>query len=372
MTPIEMITTLDQLKQLAELLKTETTVAFDLEADSMHHYREQVCLLQLSTKEKNFIIDPLLCPDFSPLVPIFADPATVKVFHGADYDVRMLHRCFGIEIVNLFDTMIACQFLGEPAFGLAAVLKKRFSVELDKRFQQADWSKRPLPPEMLDYAAKDTSLLLPLYEELTAELTAKGRLEWVLEECELLSRVRSPERSDDPLSARFKGAARLKRDELAILESVLRFRDEEAQKRDLPPFKIIGNEAVREIAERKPSSVADFNGIGGFSPKLVERYGRGVLTAVRNGRQLSKEALPVFESRRRTERTAQQEGRLKKLKEWRTAKSAELGIDAGILVNNALLEALAETVPASPAEMKGLKNWHAKAFGEELFGVLQH
>jgi ribonuclease D len=370
MTLIEMITTADQLQQVAAHLKTQKIVAFDLEADSMHHYREQVCLLQISTLEKNYIVDPLLCPDFSPLVPVFSDPSIVKIFHGADYDVRMLHRGFGIEISNLFDTMIACQYLGEPAVGLAAVLKKRFSVELDKKYQQADWSKRPLSPEMLDYAAKDTSLLIPLHKELTAELTAKGRLAWVMEECELLSRVRSTERSDEPLSARFKGAAKMKRETHGILEAVLRFRDEEAQKKDLPPFKILGNETIREIAERNPSSVADFNGIHGFSPKLVERYGKTVLHAVREGRSLPKEALPVFEARKRSERTPQQDERLKRLKEWRTDKAAELGIDPGILVNNALLEILSESLPASPADLKGLKGWHSALFAAELYKLL--
>jgi len=370
MTLIEMITTADQLNQTVQDLKTEDIIAFDLEADSMHHYREQVCLLQISTLKKNYIVDPLLCPDFTPLVPIFSDQAIVKIFHGADYDVRMLHRGFAIEIVNLFDTMIACQFLGAPAVGLAAVLKKRFSVELDKKYQQADWSKRPLSPEMLDYAAKDTSLLIPLYKELKAELTAKGRLAWVLEECELLSRVRSSERSEEPLSARFKGAAKMKRESLGILEAVLRFRDEEAQKRDLPPFKILGNETIREIAERNPSSVADFNGISGFSPKLVERYGKAVLHAVKAGRTLPKETLPVFESRKRVERTILQDERLKRLKAWRTAKAADLGIDPGIMVNNALLETLSESVPVTPADLQGLKGWHTALFAEELFKLL--
>jgi ribonuclease D len=266
--------------------------------------------------------------------------------------------------------MIACQFLGEPAVGLAAVLKKRFSVELDKKYQQADWSKRPLSPEMLDYAAKDTSLLIPLYRELTAELTAKGRLAWVQEECQLLSWVRSPERSEEPLSARFKGAAKMKRETHGILEALLRFRDEEARKKDLPPFKIIGNDTLREIAERNPSSVADFNGIQGFSPKLVERYGRALLQAVKVGRSLPKDELPVFETRKRVERTIPQDERLKRLKAWRTAKAADLGMEAGIMLNNALLETLSESVPASPADLQGLKNWHAALFAEELFNLL--
>ncbi len=371
MTPIEMITRPDQLQLVLLHLKNEKLIAFDLEADSMHHYREQVCLLQISTESKNFIIDPLACPDFSPLAPVFADPETVKVFHGADYDVRMMHRCFGIEIINLFDTMIACQFLGEPAVGLAAVLKKRYNVDLDKKYQQADWSKRPLSPEMLDYAAKDTSLLIPLYKELIAELTTKGRLSWVKEECEILSRVRMAERNDEPLSGRFKTASRMKPQELGILEGILRFRDEEAEKKDLPPFKIFGNEAVREIAERNPSQLHDLNSISGLSPKLIERYGRSILQAVKLGRALPPESLPAFKSKKRVERSQLQDERLNRLKEWRTGKAAELAIDPGVLVNNALLEGLAETMPESVADLKGLKGWHTAAFAEELFRLLR-
>jgi ribonuclease D len=370
MTPIEMITTPHQLQQAAHIFNEQKVLAWDLEADSMHHYREQVCLLQASTETRNFIIDPLACPDFSPLVAHFADPAIVKVFHGADYDVRMLHRGFGIEIVNLFDTMIACQFLGEPGVGLAAVLKKRFGVELDKRYQQADWSRRPLPPEMIDYAAKDTSLLLDLYRELTTELAEKGRLSWVLEECELLSRVRTTERSDEPLAARFKGASRMRPQALAILEGVLHFRDEEAERKDLPPYKIIGNEAVREIAERNPASIADLNGIAGLSPKLLDRYGKQILQAVRNGKKLPPESLPMFVSQKRPERSRLQDERLKRLKEWRSSKAAKLGIDPGVLVNNALLDGLAETAPTETAAFTGIKNWQAVAFGTELLEVL--
>ncbi len=366
MTPIEMITKPQQLQQAAELFNRQKVVAWDLEADSMHHYREQVCLLQASTETQNFIIDPLACPDFSPLVTHFADPAIVKVFHGADYDVRMLHRGFGIEIQNLFDTMIACQFLGEPGVGLAAVLKKRFGVELDKRYQQADWSRRPLPPEMIDYAAKDTSLLLALYGQLTAELAEKGRLSWVLEECDLLSRVRTTERSEDPLATRFKGASRMRPATIAILEGVLRFRDEEAEKKDLPPFKILGNEAIREIAERNPASIADLNGIAGLSPKLLDRYGKQILHAVRDGKKLPPESLPMFVHKKRPERSHGQEERLKLLKEWRTQKAGELGIDAGILANNTLLEGLSENPPCSLADIPGLKNWQAQLFGSDL------
>ncbi|HSR36924.1 MAG TPA: ribonuclease D, partial [Desulfurivibrionaceae bacterium] len=143
MPQFEMITDSAGLRRLAAELSREPLLACDLEADSLHHYREQVCLLQFSTPFANYLLDPLAVRDLAPLAPVFADPAIRKVFHGADYDVRSLHRDYGFEIVNLFDTMIACQLLGEAEVGLAAVLKRRFGVELDKGFQKADWSRRP-------------------------------------------------------------------------------------------------------------------------------------------------------------------------------------------------------------------------------------
>ncbi len=371
MTSYVMINDPESLCRAAERLAQESILAFDLEADSMHHYREQVCLLQISAKNENLIVDPLVCGDLSPLAPLLADPAIVKVFHGADYDVRMLHRCFSMEINNLFDTMIACQFLGEPAVGLAAVLKKRFGVELDKKYQQADWSRRPLPREMLDYAAKDTSLLIPLHGQLTTELASLGRISWVEEECLLLSRVRMVERCEEPMFLRFKGASRLRGESLALLEELLRFRDEEAQRRDLPPFKVMGNETLRELAERLPATQGELAGIPGLSPKLQERYGRAILQAARRVRDIPRQELPIYPRQPRVERGREQEVRLKRLKEWRTRKATELGVEPGILANNALLDSLADRLPTRLQDLAGIKGWQATLFGEELLRIVR-
>ena len=366
----EVITSTAALQRAAERMSHEPVLAFDLEADSMHHYQEKVCLVQISTSTESVMVDPLACPDLAPIAPLLADPAIRKIFHGADYDVRSLHRDFGIEIHNLFDTMIACQFLGETEVGLAAVLKKRFGVDLDKRFQQADWSRRPLSAEMLDYAVKDTSLLIPLYRQLEIELQAKGRLVWVLEECELLSRVRVAERGEGPLFIRFKGASRMAPPVLAILEELLRFRDAEAQRRDLPPFKVLGAESLREIAERRPMAIPDLGGITGLSPRLLDRYGRQLLEAVARGVS-SKGGLPVFPHTSRHKRTPDQEARLKKLKAWREAKADGLGVAPGLLANNALLEGLAEGGLGDDRELSpGLKEWQRNLFGSELETLL--
>ncbi len=372
MTKTEMIATPAAMLTLANRLTGESVLACDLEADSMHHYREQVCLLQISVPDANYLIDPLACSDLSPLAPLFADPAVRKVFHGADYDVRSMYRDFGIGIINLFDTMIACQFLGEPEVGLAASLRKRFGVELDKRFQQADWSRRPIPPDMLAYAVMDTSLLIPFYLQLEQELREKGRLEWVLEECEILSGVRTVERGDEPLFLRFKGASKMSSSSLAVLEELLRFRDAEAERRDVPPFKVLGTETIRELAEHKPIAVTELGGITGLSTRLVERYGQAVIAAVARGMAVSPSSCPHFPSTPRPKRLPSQEVRLKRLKVWREEKSKSLGLAPGLLANNALLESFAEREIQEDHGNSGpsLKEWQRRTFGKELEDLL--
>jgi ribonuclease D len=288
--------------------------------------------------------------------------------------MRSLHRDFGIEVCNLFDTMVACQFLGEKELGLAAVLKKRFGVELDKRYQKADWSKRPLAPEMIAYAVEDTRLLIELYRQLVAELQAKGRLSWVKEECELLSRVRTVSRGEEPLFLRFKGASGMEPRTLAVLEELLHLRDEKAKLRDVPAFKILGNETLRELAVKKPHKAADLAGVAGLTPKLTERYGEGILEAVARGMAIPAGTLPHFPRLPRHIRERRQEERLQKLKMWREKKSRELAIEPGILANNTLLEALAETDVASRGEdgtLVPMKRWQRELFGAELVKLLQ-
>ena len=151
-----------ELTDAARQLAKTHEIAFDLEADSMYHFQEKVCLIQIATGNDTLVVDPLKVDDLSPLKPVMANPRIRKVLHGADYDIRSLYRDFGIEVHNLFDTELASRFLGIRETGLDAVLQERFSVRLDKKYQRKDWSKRPLPEAMMDYAAGDVHHLLPL------------------------------------------------------------------------------------------------------------------------------------------------------------------------------------------------------------------
>ncbi|MCG6906357.1 MAG: HRDC domain-containing protein [Desulfobacteraceae bacterium] len=369
-----LITTPVQLAELARRLEEAPALAVDLEADSMFHFREKVCLLQITTGTENFVLDPLALPDLEPLKRFFADPRVQKVFHGADYDVRSLHRDFGIELQSLFDTELACRFLGHQQSGLNAVLQARFGVALEKKYQKRDWSQRPLPPEMLAYAAADVSLLLPLAAALTAELKAAGRLSWVQEECDLLTRVRVPEDNAQPLFLRFKGAGRLDRATLAVLEALLQLRQSLAAQKDRPPFKVLSNAAVMKLAQARPRSLEALKATGALSPKQVKMLARPLLATVAEAEALPPNRLPRYPRTRVPAVGPEVANRAEALKRWREKRGSALGLSPGLLCNNTLITALAARNPRRPADLDSLpdlKNWQKQVFGDEILQVLR-
>lgn len=368
----EIITKTERLIEVAAILSRQTEIAVDLEMDSLHHYQEKVCLIQVSTRTESWLIDPLALKDLSPLAAPLGDPQIIIVMHGADYDIRSLHRDFGIEVQNLFDTMLASRFLGITEFGLAALLKARFGIELNKKYQKADWSKRPLSPEMSAYAAADTSDLLPLYDQLSAELIEKGRLSWLEEECRLLCQARVTEKKG-PLFLACKGAGKLKGRTLAALEELLQLRDRQACELDRPPFKVISAETLLETAEKKPRTLSDLSGIKGMTPGQIHRFGDMILAAVSTALALPEEELPRFPRMRREEPTDGSKERLKRLKSWREQHSSAQRLEPGVVAPNWLLEAVADAHPVSVAELDGIagmREWQKRLYGQELLHEL--
>ena len=370
--PAPILTDSAAVAAFATELARFATIAVDLEADSMHCYREKVCLLQFTTPERTVLIDPLAGADLAPLGPVLADPAIRKLFHAADYDIRCLNRDFGFVVSGLFDTMIACQFLGEGKVGLADVLGKYYGIELDKQYQRADWAVRPLSAEMIRYAAEDTRHLHRLAALLEDKLVAKGRLEWVAEEFRILEQGRFAG-NQGPLFLRFKGAAALRPRQLAILEALLQWRDGEACKRDRPLYKVVGNKSLQAIAQSPPQNLQGLVAIEGISPRQVERYGKALLAAIEAGLAVAEQDLPSIARGERRVRDPEVDARLAGLKKWREAKAATLEIDPGVLINNALLEELARRQPRKEAELgtiPGLKQWQRRELGTDILAEL--
>ena len=366
------MTTTARLAEVAAILSQQSEIAVDLEMDSLHHYREKVCLVQISTRQQSWLIDPLALPSLMPLAAPFGDPEILVVMHGADYDIRSLHRDFGIEVTNLFDTMIAARFLGLSDFGLAALLKARFGLELDKKYQKADWSKRPLSREMCAYAVADTSDLLPLYDQLKVELGHKNRVEWLEEEGRLVCQARVSEK-EGPLFLYCKGASKLRGQSLAILEELLQMRARQSELLDRPPFKVLSADTLIEVAENSPGSLHELSQFKGMTSGQLQRHGSGILSAVERGMATPESSLPRFPRNGKKEVLERVKERLKNLKSWRERYSLELGLDPGVLAPNWLLEAVADTESAAIEELDaipGMREWQKRLFGEELARIL--
>lgn len=362
------------LRNLAATLENESVVACDLEADSMFHYKEKVCLLQIATKKLTVVIDPLAVKDLSTLAPLFSNPAVQKVFHGADYDVRSLFRDFGIVINNLFDTELACRFLGIRSTGLESVIHKMFDVRLNKKYQKRDWSQRPLPEAMLRYAAGDTIYLLELSELLTQRLEDLNRLFWVKEECDLLSKVRPTPENNRPLFMKFKGAGRLSRRNLAVLEALLEFRQDQAKKKDRPLFKIIGNQAIMKIVSTKPMDVAGLKKANLLSNKQIRMYGKRIVRIVRQAMDIPTQDLPVYPRNKPPDVHPAVPIRIKLLKAWRDGRAKNLRINPPLLFSKSQLTAIALANPTSVGKLDAvpeMRQWQKSVFGKEIVGVIK-
>jgi ribonuclease D len=368
----EWIETLPQLEGAARILGQAKIIGVDLEADSMYHYFEKVCLLQIATESASYVMDPLALRDLSALHPVFSNPRIRKVFHGADYDIRSLYRDFRLEVENLFDTQLACKFLGLRETGLEALLRSRFHVELNKKFQRADWSKRPLSPEMVEYAAMDGRYLIPLARMLERELGEKSRLSWVEEECLFLTKVRFTPPSHGPLYLRVKGAFALDPRSLAVLRALLEFREAQAQKSDLPPFKVLRNEPLLELAMKKPLCMEELETGKILSPKQIDRYGTHLLQEIHRAMAIPDEDLPVYPREKRPDLSSPVRKRVNAIKTWRDMRAKDLGMEPGILINNVLINAFALKNPRSIKEMEeipGLKRWLQDHFGREILAA---
>lgn len=370
----EWIETLRHLDTVVPALEKAKIIGVDLEADSLFHYFDKVCLIQIATNTISYILDPLALKDLSSLQPLFSNPGICKVFHGADYDIRLLNRDFGLEVQNLFDTQLACRFLGLSETGLEAVLRNRFQVALNKKFQRADWSKRPLSREMLEYAALDGRYLIPLAQLLERELEEKKRLSWVQEECLLLTRVRFSSANHDPLFLKVKGASHLNSRALTVLEALLKFREGEAQISDRPPFKLIGNEALVELAGKTPLNQEELIAAKILSPKQNDRFGARIIKTIQAAMAIPNEKLLFYPRRRKPDWPPAEPQKVKVLKKWREKRAIDLDIEPGILLSTFQINALSLRNSGSMEKVEilpELKQWQQTAFGKEILMTLR-
>jgi ribonuclease D len=269
------------LARLAERIAGEPAVALDTESNSFHAYRERVCLIQVSIPDEDFVVDPLAV-DVRPLGELLVAGREI-VLHGADYDVRCLKREFGWSLGSLFDTMVAARRLGAAELGLAALVRAHFGVRLEKVHQRADWGRRPLAPELVRYAALDTHFLLGLRGRLVAELEGQGLAVQVSRDFARIAASAPHERVFDPEGwRRLRGARQLDAAGAARLRALWLLREERARAADRPPFKVLGEDAMVEVARRDPATRADLGRIPGVTPRILDKMGDEMLEAIRS------------------------------------------------------------------------------------------
>jgi ribonuclease D len=330
-----MIATDAQLSELVSAIERHDRIAIDTEADSLHCYREKLCLLQISTpNEQDFIVDPLADVDLAPLRAALEQKEIV--LHGADYDLRLLRRAFGFTATRIFDTVIAARLLGMRQFSLAALLKRFFDVDLAKGSQKANWAQRPLPKRMIEYAINDTHYLLRLAEKLEEQLRLTNRLDWFRQSCARAIEQAAIDRERDEDEAwRISGAGALSPREAAVLRELWRWRDHEAERADRPPFHILQNEqllnAARSFAHGREPHIRH------FSP----RRHSGFKAAARKGLELPESDWPVMRRRSGTRPTAAMVKRTEELKARRDRAADELKLEPSILAPRMVLEAIA-------------------------------
>ena len=357
------------LKSLLAALAQELVVAVDTESNSLFAYRERVCLIQFSTLSHDYILDPLALPDLSALGPLFVNAQQEKIFHAAEYDLICLKRDYGFEFANLFDTMIAARTLGWPQMGLAAILETRFGVKMDKRFQRADWGQRPLTPAQLNYARLDTHYLLSLREILSAELMAQGRMEEAQEEFYRVMRASADPALPNASSFwRISGARDLPPSQASVLRELYLYRERQAERANRPPFKIMGDQTLLEVARRCPKQSSELERINGMTPAQIRRHAVGLLRAVQQGLASSPLHPPPF-----AREPDEVRERYDRLHQWRKQTAQARGVESDVIVPREVLWELARRAPRTPDELQHIENlgpWRRQTYGAEILKVL--
>ena len=359
------------LSRLVADLAASPTVAVDTESNSLHAYRERVCLIQFSTSTADYIVDPIALSDLTALAPFFASPSHEKIFHAAEGDLLGLGRDFQFTFANIFDTMSAARTLGWPQVGLAAVLKAQFDVTLSKTHQRADWGRRPLRSDMLDYARLDTHYLAALRDRLFTALTESGRWPEALEDFERVARTQPPavNQTLDPQAFwRVKGARDLTPQQAAVLRAVYGYRDGESSRTNQPPFKVIGEPTLLDIAQRTPHTLDDLKGIVAMTPGQIHRHGRALLRAVEEGRNATPPAPPV------TERIPDDvRDRYDRVQDWRKKRAQARGVESDVVLLRSTMWDLARRPPRTLADLEGIADFgpvRRAMYGQEILAVV--
>ncbi|KAA3615151.1 MAG: ribonuclease D [Planctomycetota bacterium] len=345
---VRMVETPDQLDQALKEWRQAEILGVDTEANSFFAYHDRLCLMQVSTARHDYVVDPIpLGEALREVNSLLADPDVVKIFHAAEYDLMLLNKDLGAEVRGLFDTQVAMTFLEKGKTGLAALIEKHYGFSLSKKEQRSNWGKRPLTEEQVAYARIDTHFLPDLYDRLLPELKQRGLFEAARGEFQRLEReILSPRQPDMEAWRRFKGARQLSPEAAARLRALFQWREKLASREDLPPFRILANPTLMELAERPPKEMAELAKRKGVGWRKARTVGQDILQALRAvagqkthdhvGRRISSAERKVKKVKRENQEA---------LRRWRKQMADNLELPPERLMHRRHLEAIGEKLP---------------------------
>jgi ribonuclease D len=362
--PVLVQSTKDFIK-LVKDLNQQARLAVDTESNSLHAYRERVCLIQFSTPEQDYVLDPLALDELGPLASVFSNPQIEKIFHASEYDLICLRRDYGFGFLNIFDTMQAGRILGRKLAGLDRLLEDKFGLKINKRFQKADWAVRPLSRDLLLYARLDTHYLIPLRDILKVELEEKGLWQLAQEDFQAacIPNGQKP-RVDAPAWAHFSARRDITPRDLTVLNELLACRERIAERLDRPPFKVLDTDSLVEIAKSRPSKLEELAETG-LTSRQIQLWGEQILETVVRGMKS-----PLVERMPLQHPDDEYLKRLDKLKNWRKKAAAEMEVESDIVLPRPLLLALAESGPGEMDSIMRSSPWRLEHFGSQILRVL--
>jgi ribonuclease D len=365
-----LVNTQAELRKLIDVLSRQQRVAVDTEANSLYAYREKVCLIQFSIPGTDYLVDPLALNDLSGLGPVFNNPEIEKIFHAAEYDLIILKRDFGFYFDRLFDTMLSARILGYKSVGLRSILNSHFGVYVNKKFQRANWGRRPLPREMLRYAQLDTHYLIPLRDTFKSELESQNRWQLAQEDFRRACKVDLKAPQTIPENCwRINGVRDLSSQQVAILHELCHLRDQKARTLDRPLFKVINDKSLLNIAVARPGTLSALERVPGVSHKQVQWIGDDLLLAVQKGQHKKPPPRP-----RRARPSDQYLDRVDSLRSWRKTTAQRMSVPSDVVLPKDLLYTLAERNPRTPQEVEDILlsvPWRFNKFGDETFYLLR-
>jgi ribonuclease D len=354
---------------LVETLRSKPILAIDTEANSLFAYQEQVCLIQISSPEFDYIIDPLSLENLDALGELFNDPGIEKVFHASEYDLLILYEDFKFEFRNIFDTMIAAQILGREKLGLDALLEEFFGIKVDKKYQRSNWGKRPLPDDMLHYAQVDTHYLIGIRHILEKELSEKGLSPIAAEDFALACQVHLQHKENStPPCWRINGAKKLSPKKAAVLASLCQYREDLARKYNKPVFKVFGAHTLLKLAEEEPTTEAQLMKLDLPGKNNLQRHAAGLIQAIKVGQS----AKPLYPPKRK-QLDESYLAREHALRNWRKNTAKKMNVNSAVVLPRDLLYKLVSINPQTPSALDAvLKDvpWRKNEFGEEILSVI--